>query len=707
MPLIRQGEAAECGLACLAMLAGYHGYHIGLTALRRQFSLSLKGMDMARLIEMAESLQLAGRPLQLELDELNKLRAPCILHWDLDHFVVLRNITKTYLVIHDPAMGIRKLPLARVGKHFTGIALELSKGPAFQRKRPSPPISIRKLAGEIHGLGRSLAQIFALALVLEVAALLSPQFLQLVVDQVLADGDKDFLGLLGISFILLLLIQIGVSALRSWVVMWIGTHFNLSWTGNVFQHLMRLPQDYFIKRHLGDVVSRFGSVAAIQQTLTTQFVAVMLDGLMAGVTLAMLFIYSPPLALITLVAVVIYALLRVLYFSVYREANLSQIVVAAKQQSCFMEAVRGIQTIRLFNQGAKQTSRYLNATSDSLNTSIAVQRLGLLFGSLNGLTGGLQRIVVLWLGASLALKGQLTAGMLMAFVAYADQFAGRAANLVDYVIQFRMLGLQGERLADIVLTPPEPFAEGTYVGPTPEASIRFDNVSFRYADGEPWVFDHCSFEIRRGESVAIVGPSGCGKSTLLRLLLGLLDPQSGTISVGGIDLRNLGKKAYRRMISSVMQDDQLFAGSIADNISFFDEGATPERIEKAALIAHLHQDIIEMPMGYHSLVGDMGSSLSGGQKQRLSIARALYRDASILVLDEATSHLDLDCEARICAELKQLNLTRVVVAHRPETIAGADRILVVCGQTVRDASSHYTERPPVDFHHGKEEEGAD
>lgn len=675
LPLIRQSEAGECGLACVAMLAGYYGHHADLPSLRRRFSLSLKGVTLAQLIDMTQSLGMSSRPLRFELDELPQLQSPCILHWDLNHFVVLREIGKRHVVIHDPAVGERRLRFDELGTHLTGVALELSKGPTFQRKSPPPPVSLRTLAGSIHGLGRALSVIFSLALVLELISLLWPQFLQMVVDQVLADGDHDLLTFLGLSFLLLLAMQTGVSALRTWTVMWLGTHFNLSWTGNVFQHLLRLPQEYFLKRHLGDIVSRFDAVSVIQQTLTTQFVGVLLDGLMAVLTLGMLVFYSPLLCGLVLTALLLYAGTRVLYFKAYFESNLSQITVSAKQQSCFMEAVRGVQTLRLHNQGPAQAARYLNATADTLNTSIAVQRLNLLFGSLNGLTTGTQRVGVLWLGAWLALKGQFSAGMLMAFVAYADQFTSRAASLIDYVIQLKLLRLQGERLADIVLTSPEAYAEGSYVGPPPKPSIQFDGVSFRYADGEPWVIKDCSFEISAGESVAITGPSGCGKSTLVRLMLGLLDPQQGTIRIGGIDLKQLGKNNYRKMVSSVMQDDTLFAGTIADNICFHDEAATPEKIESAARLAELHADIAAMPMGYHSMVGDMGSMLSGGQQQRLCLARALYVNPKILVLDEATSHLDVDRERLIAAALAALPVTRVLIAHRRETIESAQRVI--------------------------------
>lgn len=675
LSMIRQSEAAECGLACLAMIAGYHGQHVELPTLRQRFPTSLKGVTLGRLIEMGETLGFSCRPLRLDLNELPRLRTPCILHWNLDHFVVLRKVGKHGAVIHDPASGERRLKFQELSSSMSGVALELSKDPSFQRNKPPPPVSLRKLAGSIEGLGRSLAVVFSLALVLELFALLWPQFLQMAVDQVLADGDRDLLTFLGLSFILLLCIQTLVSALRTWTVIWLSTNFNLSWSGNVFRHLMRLPQAYFLKRHLGDIVSRFSAVSVIQQTLTTQFVGVILDGLMAMLTLLVMLLYGPLLTAVVILTVLLYAGLRALYYRVYFESNLSQITVSAKQQSCFLESVRGVQTLRLHNKSGAQTGRYLNATADMLNTAIGVQKLNLAFGSLQSLVNGAQRIGVLWLGAWLALGGKFSAGMLMAFVAYADQFAGRAAGLIDFVIQLKLLRIQSDRLADIVLTEPERHVESNYVGPLPEPSVRFERVSFRYAEGEPWVLKDCSFDIAAGESVVITGPSGCGKSTLMRLVLGLLDPQDGVIKIGGIDLKQLGKRAWRGMLGSMLQDDTLFAGSVADNVSFHDEAATPERIERAARLAELHDDIAAMPMGYHTPVGDMGSSLSGGQRQRLLLARALYREPKVLVLDEATSHLDVVCEQKINATLKSLAITCIVVAHRPETIRNAERVL--------------------------------
>ncbi|PTR34456.1 colicin V processing peptidase [Luteibacter sp. OK325] len=690
--LVRQTEAAECGLACLCMLLGYFGHHTTMSELRQRFPVSIKGTTLGELVRWCEALQLVARPVRLEVEELGDLQLPAILHWNLDHFVVLSEVSSAHVVIQDPAGGTRKVSTKDVASMFTGVALEIGKGPAFQRKKAPPSVSLRKLAGSVRGIGSSLRNIFGFAIALEVIALLMPQLLQVVVDQVLADSDHDLLMMVGLSFVMLVVAQTVITAFRTWSVVWLSTHFTMNWTGHVFQHLMRLPQIYFLKRHLGDVVSRFGAISVIQQSLTTQLVGAMLDGLMAVATLVLIAIYSPVLTCIIVASVSVYALLRIAYFRSFQEANLSQIVMNARQQTSLMESIRGVQTIRLNNQAAMRSARYLNHTADALNTQVSVQRLTLAFDAMSGLSSGLQRVGVLWLGAWLALKGDMTAGMLMAFVSYADQFTTRATGFADYLIQLRLLRLQGERLADIVMMPPEQHLHGTYAGPTPAPSIRFDNVSFRYSESDPWILHRASFEIAAGECVAIVGPSGSGKSTVLRLLLGLLDPQAGKIYVGGIELSQLGKSALRSLLGTVLQDDKMFAGTVSDNISFFDDDATPSDVRDAARRAEIDDDISAMPMGYHSLVGDMGSSLSGGQQQRIFLARALYRKPSILVLDEATSHLDIERERRIAALLKEMQMTRVLVAHRPETVSTADRVLVLLnGQLI--AASIQTASP--------------
>ena len=679
-PLILQSEATECGLASLAMVANHHRQHCSLPELRQRFSLSLKGASLARLIGIAGQLGFQTRPLRLDLQDLGKLKTPCILHWDLNHFVVLAKVGRNKVTLLDPALGKRTLSYAEVSGHFTGVALEMTPTADFMPKKATPSVSIRQLTGRVTGLWRALGLILALSLALQVFVVLGPFFLQWIVDQVLVSADRDLLAVLALGFGLALLLQVGIGLLRGWAVVYLSTRLGLQWMANVFAHLLKLPMDFFEKRHLGDVVSRMGSVQTIQRTLTTSFVEALIDGLMALVTFGMMLLYSWKLASVTLLAVGLYLALRAIAFRPVREGTEQQLVAGARQQSHLLESIRGMQSVKVAGSERSRQSGYANLMNDTVNRDVWLAKLGLGFQSSSQLIFGIERVAVIWIGALLALQSVFSVGMLIAYLAYKDQFAQRVAGLIDKWIEFRMLRLHGERLADIVLTPPEEDDSRAFDS-LPPASTRIEvrHLWFRYADGEPWVLQDCSFIVEQGDAVAIVGASGCGKTTLVKMLLGLLKPTQGSIQVGGRDIADLGTHGYRSLVGAVMQEDQLFAGSVSDNIAFGEDTFDPQRVEAAARLASVHDEIAAMPMGYHSLIGDMGTTLSGGQKQRVILARALYRNPRILFLDEATSHLDVERERIVNQAVRALKLTKLIIAHRPETIASADRVLVMQG----------------------------
>ncbi|HMC17379.1 MAG TPA: peptidase domain-containing ABC transporter [Albitalea sp.] len=676
VPMLLQTEAAECGLASLAMVASFHGLHTDMPTLRQRFQLSLKGATMVDLTRIAGQMQLNPRALRAEMEHLPQLQLPCVLHWDLNHFVVLTQVSHGKAVIHDPARGVRRLTLDEMSKHFTGVVLELTPAADFKPRTERQSVSLRQLLGRVSGLRRSLLQIFALALALEAFMLLSPFYMQWVVDSVLVGADRDLLVTLGIGFGLLVFIQVATGAIRSWAVLYLSATLNLQWLSNVFAHLMRLPVAWFEKRHTGDVMSRFGAVQQIQQTLTTSFIEAVLDGLLVVLTLAMMSVYSGTLTLIALGCVMAYAVLRGAFFRPLRNATEEAIIHDSKKASHFLESLRGVQSIKLFNRQEDRQARFMNLVVDAMNANIATRKLDLLFGVLHKLVFGLERVAVIWVGALLVLDRSFSVGMLFAFFAYKEQFALRVSGLIDKAVELRMLKLQGERLADIVLSAPE---ADVLVPPRSEVHARLElrGVGFRYSDAEPAVLKGVNLVIEPGESVAIVGPSGCGKTTMLKLMLGIHEPQIGEVRVGGVPLAHLGLRSWREMIGTVMQDDQLFAGSIIDNISFFDAKPDLGWVEECARVASVHDEIEAMPMAYHTLIGDMGTSISGGQKQRLLLARALYKRPKILFLDEATSALDIDRERLVNQAVRQLDLTRVIVAHRSETIASANRVIVL------------------------------
>lgn len=684
VPVILQSEAAECGLACLAMVASAHGLRSDLPALRQRFEVSGRGMTLGTLVRAADALRLMPRALRAELDELPQLQLPCVLHWDLNHFVVLVALRDGVATVHDPARGRCRLRLDEVSRHFTGVALELQPAADFERADWRRPVTLRGLLGPVPGLRRALGQLLLLALALEVFVLAAPLFLQWVVDDVLASGDRGWLLTLAAGFAGLVVVQAAIAAARAWAVRWLSASLGLQWQLRVFTHLLRLPAAWFEKRQTGDVWSRFEAVHEIQRSLTTSFVEALLDGLLVVAMLALMLAYSPQLAAIVLVAVALYAALRALFYRPLRLATESLLVRQARQGSHFLETLRGVQAIKLFNAHGDRGSRFASRVVETTDAEVAVRRLEDGFVVLQRLLFGLERVAVVAAGAWLVLDQRLSVGMLFAFLAYKDLFSQRVGALIDKAVELQMLRLQGERLADIVHAEAEP--DGPEQPAVPQGgALELRDLHFRYADGEPEVLRGVSLVVAEGESLAIVGPSGCGKTTLLKLMLGLLTPSSGELLVGGVPLSRLGLRAWRDRVGVVMQDEPLFSGTVAENIAFFDPAPDVEWVLECAQLAGVHDEIAALPMGYDTLIGDMGSSLSGGQKQRVLLARALYKRPQLLFLDEATSALDVERERLVNQAVRQLPLTRIIVAHRPETIASASRVVALAdGRVAQD-----------------------
>jgi ATP-binding cassette, subfamily B, bacterial CvaB/MchF/RaxB len=708
MKLVLQSQVSECSLACLAMVAAAHGQHFDMAELRRRFPVSLKGANLQQLTSYAAALGYSSRPLRLDLHELREIKVPCILHWNLNHFVVLKGVGRESLTLLDPAVGERRVALVEASRHFTGVALELTPNAEFKCADIAPRLSLRQLTGRVQGLWRALGLIFVVAVVLQLFAIVAPLFNQMVVDGAITAHDTDLLAVLVLGFALLLVVQTVLGLARSWMVLVLGQSLSLQWTGNVFAHLVRLPVDWFEKRHLGDITSRFSAVGAIQQTVTTALIEAVLDGIMVLAALCMMLLYSPQLTGVVVVAIVLYGLVRWASYIPLRDAASERLVISAREQSHFIETLRAITPLKLFGREEERRARWQNLIVDVQNRDVRTGRLEIGVSTANTFIFGIENLLVFWLAAKMVMATQLdgggsgsapfTIGMMFAFVSYKGQFTGRITALINYTVQLRMLGLHTDRLADIVLTAPE---RDTLQGNLPEndlahlqPSLELRNVSFRYGEGEPWVLRNANLRVDAGQSVAVTGPSGAGKTTLLKVLLGILKPSEGEVLYGGVPVRQLGLANVRRCIGTVMQEDALLTGSLADNIAFFDVQPDQTRVESCARLAQLHDDIVRMPMGYSTLVGDLGTGLSGGQKQRLLLARAMYRQPSVLALDEATSHLDIANERAVTQALAQMRLTRLVIAHRPETIAGAQRVVQVRNGAVVEVMRAVAPMPP-------------
>jgi len=678
LPVFLQAEASECGLACVAMVGAFHGHEIDMTSARRRFPISSKGVTFRTLIDMARRLSLQARPVKVELDGLAQIRTPCILHWEMKHFVVLKRATPRHVVIVDPAVGERRLAWPVVSRSFTGVALELWPENSFQAIDDRPSYTLRSLAGKVTGLKSGLLKLFCLGVLLQVCALVVPFNAQWVIDYALVDDDTSLVNTLAVGFVLLMLFQAFILFLKSWITAVITTDFTFQWLGRTFGHLLRLPMDYFERRHLGDVASRFASIQLIQQSITVQLVDGVLDALLVLGAGVLLFVYSPALGAISVAATLAYAAARGAFVSPQRAATTEQIVSAAQQQAYLLETVRCMQGIKLFNRTETRRVGWMNKLAEQCNAQLRIARISTASQSISALIFGIERVVVVWAAAHLVMDTRFSVGMLFAYLSYREQFSARVASLIDKVYDIQLLKLHGERVADIVMSRPEAdvLSDGETDGSVAASSaIDVHGLDFRYSDSDPWMFNGLSLNFADGECVALTGSSGCGKTTFVKLLLGLLEADGGYVSVAGVPIRKMGIGNFREMVGTVMQEDQLLTGTIAENICFFDPSPDFERIEECALMSAIDEEISRMPMGYNTLVGDVGAGLSGGQKQRILLARALYRKPRILVLDEATSNLDVPNERTVMSAVKKLRMTRIVVAHRPETIAMADRVL--------------------------------
>jgi ATP-binding cassette subfamily B protein RaxB len=683
LPLVRQTEAAECGLACLAMVASYHGHRVDLNTLRRRYPVSLNGVTLRALIQVASQLHLLGRPLRLEPGHLRQLRLPAILHWDMNHFVVLKSVGRSGITIHDPGSGEKSLSHAEASKHLTGVVLELSPTEGFLRKDERTRLPLSVFWTHLTGSSHALIQIFVLSVVLQLLVLASPFYMQITIDEVIARGDVDLLLVLALGFGLLTVIRAATTAIRGLVLLVVQNVVQFQLGARLFRHLIRLPISFFEKRHIGDILSRFTSIQPIRTLLAEGMIAAVLDGIMALLTLAMIFIYSVQLAMIVVGSVLLYAVLRLALYRVLWLRTEVTIQAAAQENSTFIETVRAIQSLKLFNRESEREGQWLNRYADVANANVRLGRVKIAFSTMNDLIFGLEMIITVYLAARLALANALTVGMIFAFISYRQHFIEKAVQLVEKALEFRILGLHLERLSDIALSPLETGHDRPLAYARPiEGRIELRHVFFRYSETDPFVLEDINLDIDPGEFVAIMGPSGGGKTTLMKIMLGLLEPTSGEVLIDGVPLATLGARPYREQVAAVMQEDQLLSGSIADNICFFDPEFDEERMIRSARLAGIHDEILMMPMTYNSLVGDMGSSLSGGQKQRVLLARALYREPRILFLDEGTAHLDLDNERYINESLQRLGMTRISVAHRPDISAGANRVTVIA-KTVR------------------------
>jgi ATP-binding cassette subfamily B protein len=687
VPLVAQMELGDCGAACLGMVLAYHGRVVPLEELRVETATDRDGVDAIGILEAARRYGLSARGVAADVDSLAHLPRGSILHWGFDHFVVFERAHARGVDIVDPALGRRRVPMDTFRRWFTGVALVFEPTEDFSIRRPESPGTWRYLR-PLLGESRSLGRVLAASVVIRLLAVAFPVLTGLVVDEIAPRNDRHVLTVVAVAMAAVILYQLLASVVRAQLLLQLRTHLDVRLTTAFVEHLVRLPYAFFLRRSAGDLMMRMQSNSEVREILTTGALAAVLDGTLATGYLVALFVVDVSLGAVVLALGGLQVAVLVICWRRHQRLMAESLEVESRSQSYTYELLAGIETLKAMGAETRATERWQGLFADEINATLARGRLTAWIEALTGTLEIGSPLVILVVGAFRVLDGDLSLGGMLAATALAVGFLEPLAALVEGALPMAVTRSFMERINDVLDTPGE--QSGRAVPPAPRLTghVVAENVSFAYSPRTPPVVVDVSLEVRPGRQLGIVGRSGAGKSTLAHLLLGLYTPTSGRILFDGLDLTTLEVRSVRRQLGIVTQRPYLFGASIADNIAFNAPGAGLDEIMEAARLACIHDDIIALPMGYATLLGDAGSTLSGGQQQRIALARALVHRPAVLLLDEATSDLDSVTERRIFEQLTGLACTTIVIAHRLSTIRHADSILVMEAGRIAERGTH-------------------
>lgn len=672
-------KSLDSALACLVIVAGLHDVPIEPSALRQQTSLGERATTLEDVVSHAESFGFFATIVSGRRTMLHQMKLPAILSWSDGGYVVLRAIGRTVkgmrYRLDCPLSGERTISPGTFDREWAGRALEIRRSREFTRKTEAPRLGITQLLSSMPDFWSAIRYVLLLSLVLQAVAIAAPLYLQVAIDTAYPAFDKDLLVVLAIGFGGLAIIDLLAGWLRSLVLVHLTNILSYQVVVNLFRHMMRLPLPWFERRHVGDIVSRFGSTQPVTHLLSNGMLTGFVDGLMALATFGLMIAYSPLLAGIALATLLVYGGIRLLFFQALKTGNVNVIAAVAAEQSAFIESVRGVAATKAFGQEDNRRRLWQARKVVAVNAQIKLGRMTAGFDAVAAFAVAVERVLFVYLAVSMALEGGFTIGMIFAFQAYKQQFIDAGVRLIEAGVNFRILRVHLGRITEIALGKPEQGLKGSATRADMAGGIALAEVRFRYASNERDVLKTLSFSIEPGEMVALTGPSGGGKTTAMKVMMGLLTPTRGRVLVDGRPLPEFSLTGYRKAIASVLQDDVLYAGTLAENIAFFSSHVDLQRVGEAARAAQIDRDIAALPFGYHTPVGDLDDALSAGQKQRILLARALYARPSILFIDEGTANLDRATERQVMEVLAELPITRVIIAHRASVLRYADRVI--------------------------------
>ncbi len=688
IPELMQMDATECGAVCLAMILNYYGHKTNVAEVRRRCGVGRDGLSALAIVRGARDYGLRVRAISLQQNDFRFVMLPAIIHWEFNHFVVVERWTAKHVDLVDPSLGRRRVDAAEFDRNFTGVVLLLEPGVQFSYQSRPPQLSLWAYLHFVFHLPGFITQIVVASLLLQLLGLGVPLLTKIIVDQIIPAGMVSVMTAVGLGILVLVTTQLVTTLLRTSLLIYLQAKVDMQMMLGFFEHLLTLPYRFFQQRSSGDLLSRLNSNLAIRDTLTNQMISTLLDG---GTVIVYLFIMlgqSPLLALLALTIGLLQMGLLLLTNRVIHDLTQRDLAAQGKAQGYMTEALMGIATLKAAGAEHRALHRWSNLFFDHLNVSVRRDYLAAILSTAMSTLSTLAPLLLLWFGTTQVLAGAMSVGTMLALNALAMAFLTPLSSLASSGQKLQLVRAHFERIADVVGAESEQGLESVQQPPAFEGRVELKHVSFQYDQNAPLVLRDINISIEPGQKVALVGRTGSGKSTVGKLLLGLYLPTRGEILYDGVPLQRLNYRAVRSQFGVVLQESLLFSGSVRENISLNDPAMDMERVMQAARTAAIHDDIMQMPMGYETFVAEAGSALSGGQRQRLAIARALACHPAILLLDEATSHLDVMTEQIVDQKLNTWECTRIIIAHRLSTVRNADLILVLEEGVIVERGTH-------------------
>jgi ABC-type bacteriocin transporter len=691
---VRQHGSRDCGVACLASVAGYYGLKVPLATIHHLAGTDRTGTNLLGLTLAAGKLGLLAKGVRGTMEALGELAKPVIAHVVVSgqhHYVVVYETTPRHVVYMDPDGGVvRRATRPEFAELWDGFLLLVAPGEHFSPGDSTVP-PLRRVWGLVRPHRWAMAQALTGAALYTLLGLSTAIYVQKVVDHVFPSGNQNLLNLLSVAMLVLLGFQVFIGASQQLLALGVARRIDGRLMLGYYDHVLRLPLRFFTGRHVGDIVARVNDAAQIRNLISVISLRLVLNAFVLVFSLGLMFAYSWRLALLLSATLPLYALVYLLADRVNRRNQRAMLESVADLQSWMVESLEGIATVkhlRLEEHASIQAETRLVRLLRTLDRSA---RVAVAAGSASDLLSRLAVVLAFWVGGTLVLKQQITPGELLSLYALVAYLTGPVGAMIGMNRELREAQVAAERLFEFMDVPHEEPA-GSRLAALPEGAgdIAFEDVSFRYGAGAP-VFRGLSMHVPAGKVTAIVGGSGSGKSTVVSLLHRCEVLEGGRIRVGGTDIGYVSTDHLRRRIGVVPQKVELFGGSILGNIAVGDAEPDVGKVLEIAEGLGITEFVEKLPHGFQSLVGENGTTLSGGQRQRIAVARALYRDPEILVLDEATSSLDTTSERRIQRALDTFRArgkTIVVIAHRLSTVVHADKIVVLEGGAVVEEGTH-------------------